>query len=295
MPCYSLIPAYYGEILPSGKRAIVWDRRDAQLPQELSLPCGQCVGCRLERSRQWAVRCMDEASLYEENCFVTLTYSPEKLPKDGGLHKDEFQKFMKRLRKSESGKVIRYYHCGEYGEKLGRPHYHSILFNHDFDDKKVHSERNGFTTFTSEKLDKLWGNGFCLIGSVTFESAAYVARYIMKKINGEPAQAHYQGKQPEYTTMSRRPGIGAGWFSKYVADIFPDDEKIVNGVSTRVPRYYDNLMEKSDSGLFKKIKSRRKIKGLTFFSDNDMYRQKAKEICTLDKLKALTRPMEVVQ
>ena len=151
------------------------------------VPCGQCIGCRLERSRQWAIRCVHEASLHTDNCFITLTYSPDCLPSDGSLNHDDFQKFFKRLRKHIAPKKIRYYMCGEYGEdlqqpsKLGRPHFHACLFGLDFDDKQLYIVRDDVKLYTSATLEKIWGKGFVTIGDVTFESAAYVARYIAKK------------------------------------------------------------------------------------------------------------------
>src|SRR6185436_16893236 len=130
----------------------------------------------------------------------------------------------------------RYFHCGEYGEQLGRPHYHALLFNYDFDDKRFFSQRGGNSVYTSDKLSRLWGNGFSVIGEVTFDSAAYVARYVMKKVTGVRAEEHYQGRRPEYTTMSRRPGIGKGWYEKFKTDVYPRDRVVVRGVHTRPPR-----------------------------------------------------------
>lgn len=181
-----------------------------------SLPCGQCVGCRLERSRQWAMRCLHESQLHKANCFVTLTYSDEFLPLDGGLSKRHFQLFIKRLRRAYPNEVIRYFHCGEYGGKTFRPHYHAIIFGLDFDDKILFSDGSN-PVFTSDKLESIWGLGFCTLGAVTFESAAYVARYVMKKVTGHMAEKHYErvstetGEiyqlQPEYITMSLKPAI----------------------------------------------------------------------------------------
>lgn len=149
---------------------------------ELRLPCGQCVGCRLERSRQWALRCVHEASLHDSNLFVTLTYDDEHLPEFNSLYYPDFQKFMKRLRKKFSRENIRFYMCGEYGETTLRPHYHVILFNFDLPDRRLYRRsHSGDHLFTSEILTKIWGKGFCPFGNVTFQSAAYTARYIMKK------------------------------------------------------------------------------------------------------------------
>lgn len=257
MPCYYPLNAFKAKSKDPQKTSITFRRSESWRGEELKLPCGQCIGCRLERSRQWAVRCMHEASLYPENSFLTLTYDQEHLPKDNSLHVDHFQLFMKRLRKMYAQKKIRYYHCGEYGEKLSRPHYHALLFNHDFEDKRLFTVREGNRLYTSDILSGLWPQGYSVIGAVTFESAAYVARYILKKVTGEKAEQHYGTLRPEYTTMSRRPGIASEWFEKYRTDVYSADRVIVRGVSTRPPRYYDNLLNKSDPALMAWLKIQR--------------------------------------
>lgn len=251
MPCYSPLKATRcqdGSI----------DFAHKAIGEPLKLPCGQCVGCRLERSRQWAVRCMHEAKLYERNAFITLTYNEDNLPSDRGLHYDHFQKFMKRLRFSHKGhqplddgtKPIRFYMCGEYGDKLSRPHFHACLFNFDFIDKYLwETSPSGSKLYRSPILEELWPYGYSSIGEVTFQSAAYVARYIMKKINGKDAADHYEyidpvtgeiyNRRSEFTKMSLKPGIGKGWFDLYHDDVYPHDYVVVNGKQTRPPKYYD--------------------------------------------------------
>ncbi len=197
----------------------------------IQLPCGQCSGCRLERSRSWAVRCVHEASLHDENCFITLTFNNHYLDPIGSLDKRTFQLFMKRLRKEIAPGKVRFFHCGEYGSKMKRPHHHACLFGFDFPDKWLFDTREGVDLYRSPMLERLWPFGFSTIGEVTFESAAYVARYISKKINGELAPAHYArvdhktGEMfsilPEYITMSLRPGIAGAWFDKFEGDVFP--------------------------------------------------------------------------
>jgi len=245
--------------------AWVFNRKDSPTQVPLTIPCGKCIGCRLERSRQWAVRCIHEAQLWPNNCFITLTYAPEHLPPNGTLVLAHFQKFMKRLRK-KYGSNIRFFHCGEYGTKFARPHYHACLFNFDFDDKKFWKVKNGQKLYISAALSDLWPFGWATVGSVTFESAAYVARYILKKINGDLAENHYsfvdcdgvvRHRLPEYVTMSRRPGIAAGWFEKYGSDVFPSDEVIVRGKSCRPPRFYDNRLKAVDPSAFELLHMKR--------------------------------------
>ena len=171
---------------------------------------------------KWAVRCMHEASMHMFNSFVTLTYDDDHLPEYNSLNYKHFQDFMKRLRKSHNG--VRFYMCGEYGEDFSRPHYHALLFNCFFPDRKKHSTGDsGSVIYTSEALTKLWPFGFSSIGDVTFESAAYCSRYIMKKVTGDLAESHYEtvdlstsevsARVPEFNRMSLKPGIGAEWIS----------------------------------------------------------------------------------
>jgi len=303
MACYHPIEAYKGEINPkSGKREIVFSADRAVINIPFLIPCGQCIGCRLERSRQWAVRCLHESELYDENCFITLTYDDSNLPSDGSLNVEDFQKFMKRLRKAYPDKRIRFFHCGEYGELNNRPHHHACIFNHNFSDKRLWKSTQGNNLYVSDTLNNLWKKGYCIIGEVTFESAAYVARYITKKILGEKADEHYQGKKPEYITMSRRPGIGKEWFDKFKTDVYPSDFVVVNGKKCHPPKYYDNLLESIDSTLGEKIKQGRKDKRKFIYSswlqplgypahtkDNTPERMLVKEFCKKEKIKSLKR------
>lgn len=241
-------------------------------------PCGQCVGCRLDHAKEWAIRCSHEAQMHEENCFITLTYNDENLPKDRSIQKKVIQNFLKKLRKSLSPKQIRYFACGEYGEQTKRPHYHICLFGHDFEDKEVlhydskryrktWSSGTDHTLYTSESLEKMWGNGFVTIGELTFESAGYVARYCMKKISGSTPQAHQMRKekygdslQPEFALMSRMPGIGKEWIEKYWSDVYPKDFLTIKGIKMQPPRYYDSVYKRKNPESFEKIKAARIVK-----------------------------------
>jgi len=299
MPCYHPIPAWRS-VDGSGKMTFHGPTFPFQKAKQL--PCGQCIGCRLDRSRQWAIRCIHEAQLYEENCFITLTFSPEALEKRPipmSIDLRDWQLFMKRLRKSAGGRKIRYFHCGEYGENLGRPHYHACLFNYDFADKKLWKENNGQRIYTSKILEKIWGQGFCTIGTVTFESAAYVARYIMKKVTGDLAADHYDrfdletGEinqlKPEYISMSKKPGLGHGWLEKYQTDVFPSDEIIINGKSVKVPRYYDNQFQMENADQFTAIQKTRIKEAKKHLDNNTSSRLAVREHIMKEKLKNLPR------
>lgn len=260
MPCYFPLNGWKSKVKnDSGKRSIVFNRKDAYVDMPVQVPCGQCIGCRLLKAKQWAIRCMHEASLYNHNCFITLTYNDQNLPENNSLNNRDIQLFIKRLRK-KYGNKIRYFQCGEYGDKLNRPHHHAIIFNHDFHDKQPWSHKNKITLYRSEQLEKLWKKGFSTIGEVTYDSACYVARYITKKITGEKALPYYNGKKPEYTTMSRRPGIGKPWLDKYKDDVYPHDYVIINNFKAKPPKYYDSKYDLTNPISFIKIKHMRKEK-----------------------------------
>lgn len=303
MPCFHPMAGFRAQRKnASGKRSIVFNANQGYVDQPVTVPCGQCIGCRLERSRQWAVRLMHEASLHKENSFLTLTYSPENLPNDGSLNREHFQLFMKRLRKKYAHKKIKYFHCGEYGEKLGRPHYHACVFGLDFNDKQHHfTNDNGDKIYTSQKLSDIWGLGQCMIGDVTFESAAYVARYVTKKITGALALDHYNDinyetgeilseRKPEYQTGSN--GLGRGWFEKYTSDIYPNDFILVRGKKCRVPKYYDSKYEVLYPDDHAKIKALRTKAARDHQSNNTRDRLDVREESQLIKNDLLHRNFE---
>ena len=142
----------------------MFNPRDSHAPDDpVRVPCSKCIGCRLERSRQWAVRCVHEASLYENNSFITLTYRDDCIPENGSLDPDAFQKFLKRLRYYAG--PFRFFGCGEYGEKTKRPHYHACLFNFDFPDRVLWKQHRDVSYFRSALLEKCWPYGFSTNGS----------------------------------------------------------------------------------------------------------------------------------
>lgn len=250
LPCFHPLRAFRA---PGGQ--IVFSRAKGWSDRPLDLPCGQCIGCRIQKSRVWAMRCVHEAQMHEKNSFVTLTYSPKHLPKDGGLHVRHWQLFAKRLRKKVGS--FRYFHCGEYGSENQRPHYHALIFGLDFSgDRSFHTERAGNRLYKSKLLEDTWGRGFCSVGDLTYESAAYVARYCLKKITGPEATAAYErvdpdtGEcfqvKPEYVSMSLKPGIGSKWFDKFKSDVYPADEVVIEGRRFRPPRFYDDKLPEKE-------------------------------------------------
>jgi hypothetical protein len=267
---------------------------------KITLPCGQCIGCRLERSRQWAIRCMHEAQMHTENSFITLTYNDKHLPSDKSLVYRDFQLFVKRLRKRYPGRKIRYYMAGEYGENFGRPHFHACLFGIDFDDKKLWKRTSaGSNLYTSKNLEILWPFGYSSIGDVTFESAAYVARYIMKKVTGKNAQEHYTEtdpetgeittRTPEFTKMSLKPGIGYEWYKQYTSDVYPHDYVVVRGKKVKPPKYYDKNYKIQYPYEFDELLYIRQQSATLNNADNTPERLAVKEQVTKAKLQQLKR------
>lgn len=193
--------------------------------------------------------------------------------------------------------------CGEYGDKLSRPHYHCILFGFDFlADRKKISNKRGNILYSSPTLDKLWGHGFASIGTVTFQSAAYCARYSMKKITGKKAEDHYTrvipetGEiiklRPEYNKMSLNPAIGKGFFEAYSDDIYPDDFCLIEGKKVRSPRYYDRLLEQTNPELLERVKTNRKAQAEKLLANNTRDRRLVREKCLQAKLTKLKREIE---
>lgn len=242
--------------------------------RDISLPCNQCIGCRLDRARDWSLRIGHECKLHEKNWFATLTYAPEHLPLNESLTYEHMQSFYKRARRV-LGK-FRHFTVGEYGELLSRPHYHAIWFGMAIPDLRRFGGSEGRETYVSETINRLWGKGHVLMGTVTPQSANYVARYSLKKINGQLAEAHYGAKSPEFCHMSSKPGIGAGWFAKYHQDVTTHDYVIRDGVKNPVPRYYDKLF-KRQGGELDVTKMGRSERAATRFSDNTPERLQARE------------------
>lgn len=217
------------------------------------IPCGQCMDCRVFKARQWATRIMHESSMHERSSFVTLTYSDAHVPLDGSLVLRDLSDFMRTLRDRVNyyrGTKIRFYGCGEYGELNLRPHYHACIFGFDF------PERDKSRESLSSLCDDLWAKGRTHVGSLTPESAMYVAGYVTKKLTG-PRAEEYANLSHEAARMSLKPGIGIPWLQKWLSDVYPSDSVIVNGREQRPPRAYDRYLEKHHPDLFEKIKKMR--------------------------------------
>lgn len=283
MPCYSPLKGWRD----GDTGGIVFRAKESD-GSEMEVACGSCLGCRLDRSRTWAMRILHESSEHSRNCFITLTYDNENCPVDFSLEKTHLQKFWKRLRKKK-GK-LRYYACGEYGDvcehqlsasgkgelpkcpscNTGRPHYHACVFGTGFEDLELIGENNGVPYFTSPELASVWQKGHVQVGELNYESAAYVARYVLKKITGNQAKDWYTRvdtitgeiteKVPEFVTMSRKPGIARDWYQANKDDLFPHDHVPVPGKPPikGMPRYYNEIFKKEEPLSYAEIQEARK-------------------------------------
>lgn len=324
MPCSCTAIAFRSKHVnpKTGLRKLVFSRNEALHPiVEQSVPLGICMHCRLKHSRNWGLRVALESTLYENNCFLTLTYRDEDLPKNGSLDYDVTVKFMKDLR-DRFGSGIRSFGCAEYGEKKGRPHYHICLLNFDFPDKKI-AERSTANyginkrenyIYDSEKLQDLWPYGDSKIGSLTLESASYVARYCTKKITGPKAFHYYDLPANEQTgeiitlnpeksvAVSRRKGLGYPWYEKFGQYVRDHDRVNLAGRSYPPPPYFDKLTEKADPDRFEEIKAKRRLNGqkakekikndASFGGVNEFQRMLTIEQCQALSFKLLKRTIE---
>lgn len=310
----------------------------------MTIRCGNCIGCMIDDSRDWAARCMHEAKLHTHNCFITLTFNDEHLPPTPSLDHRTFQTFIKRLRENALSKetavlrqlvradrtnlsttntkapppqnahsvppegeptpdarmraVIRYHMCGEYGPLNSRQHYHANMFGINFADRKYYKTTEaGYRLEKSETLDKIWGNGYASIGQLTWETAAYTARYNMKKageknkkweiINLETGEIII--REPEYQRMSRNPGIGKNWIKQFKTDVYPRGTILINGHESTTPRFYDDYYKTLDEDAYNKLKSLRQHEQGKRPVDITKSRLEAEETVTRAKLHFLKR------
>ncbi|QXP08133.1 MAG: replication initiator protein [Arizlama microvirus] len=270
MPCYRPLLGHRSQkSSENGKRPISFKIHEAFADLPVMVPCGKCIGCKTDKATEWAARCYHESKMHKHSYFVTLTYDEQNIPSGGTLVKQHLQDFLKRLRRQNPEEKIRYYSCGEYGSKGSRPHYHLLLFGHDFNgsnpdpfnlDLKLHTRHKqpGQQLYTSESLKTLWPHGFSTVGEFSQATALYVAKYSMKKITGVAATYHYEGRLPEFALMSLKPGIGADWIKKYTSDCYPKDYFTIKGRKYKPPRYYDNYLEKIRPKCLEYIKNKRR-------------------------------------
>lgn len=302
MPCTS--PLWYLQLRSHSRKGKVfsyldkpspaYDEQTGEVFEPIQIPCGQCRSCRIAKSREWANRCVMEATSYDEGLcwFVTLTYDDEHLPAGdvmrATLKPDDVTKFFHDLRQYYDRQFklqgIRYFYAGEYGDLNKRPHYHVLLFNCPIADLKFYkTSYNSDTYWTSETFNKIWNKGYVVIGEMNWNSAAYTARYTLKKLNGEVGKEYYseQGVIPEFCRMSNRPGIGAAFLEKYKDKIYLNDEIILPSPSygkslvVKPPKYFDRKMKESEDEqdiikIIKTTDARKRVADLGAESDKNI-------------------------
>lgn len=271
---------------------------------EFPLPCGRCRGCRLRNAQELTIRCLHEAQLSRENCFLTLTYNDEHLPPGNTLVLLHAQKFIRALR-DKTGATLRYLLVGEYGDKENRAHYHALIFGYDPPDKILHTVNRGNRLFRSEIIESVWRYGFSTVGELNAKSVAYCARYAMKKQGGKREKKHYESidpetgevhqRKPEFSLRSLRPGLGGSWLDLYTADVYAEDDGIIHGGKKwPIPRYYDKLFERSspqNKDAFAQLKEWRQERSIARAPDNTPERLVVREKCLAARMSKLKRDL----
>lgn len=281
---------YHPARIFSSDRLENYDKQSLARYRYSQIPCGECIGCRLDYSREWANRGYLESKLWNNNYFITLTYDEEnitvpevvetregyvfteieELEWSGTVVPEELQKFMKKLRKyfkyHFNHEGIRFMACGEYGPETKRPHYHLILFNCPFPEDSFYNARVDWEKeiyWQNKILEKCWNKGISNITEATWNTIAYVARYITKKINGKQSEEIYaaQGQRKEFFRTSRNPGIGKGYYDKFKEKIYEEDKILIKNKKgshwVKPPKYFDTLYEKENPEKLEEIKRKR--------------------------------------
>lgn len=285
----------------NGNSIIVFQPQNSKDWKHILVNCSRCIDCRMDSSRKWAIRCLNELEYWDDACFITLTYKDEFLPRrvncDTGeiapaLYRKHIVDFVKRLRTHLNRKhginEIKVYYCGEYGSKTGRPHFHLLCFGYRPKDLQFYKcDKLGFRLYNSNELSSLWYSkvpnydkkvrrkynrenmGFVVIGDVSFESCSYVARYIIKKQKADSER--YEVQTQELLGCSR--GIGKKWFYDNYKTMYANGfiNYVHNGQIKKcgIPKYYDSLLKDLDLNLYREIKAERQryISDCVDFSD----------------------------
>lgn len=223
------------------------------------LPCQQCMSCRLDKSLDWALRLTYEQRSWSTSTFLTLTYDETNVPVSiSGPRMTTFIKDLRRRLDYRGLGKIKFFGVGEYGEKKGRPHYHLIVYGGPFAysrECEKEPSRSGGAQWTNEHIAAVWTEGRHRLSEVTFESAAYVARYALKKVTGTAASSHYGEKLPEFMQCSN--GLGRLHFDRWKEDIYPAGSVIKDGREIQAPKYFDRLIEKFCPELWAETKKER--------------------------------------
>lgn len=316
MTCYHPLKGFKIGLTPNKKPKYLIQSYDVDFVRDdygrvisdfVEIPCGRCIGCRIDYSRQWANRCLLESQYHKDTYFVTLTYNDQHVPLSQSydvngqvfdnmtLCKRDFQLFMKRLRK-RTGQKLRYFACGEYGTTTFRPHYHAIIFGLELNDLQFHSKSDsGYVLYNSPLLSDVWSVdgvplGYAVVSPSTWETCAYTARYVTKKLSGSLASFYdINNIEPEFCLMSRRPGIARQYYEDHKDHLY--DYEFIN-ISTEKggkkfvpPRYFDNLKAVEDPELISNLKEHR----LNMAKENQRLKMEDTSLSYLDMLEVEER------
>lgn len=291
MTCLFPVTAYRSrELTRNGKRKLVSKKQDAHSPAPIRRPCGNCIPCRIDEARQWATRCTHEHmmhTMHATGSFLTITYDDDHLPRGNSLDRDALVLFMKRLRKKfekNDKRSVRFFACGEYGDSTLRPHYHVLLLSHDIPQRRLYKRTPaGHDLYRSEWLNDVWKNGNIDIGTVNTQTIRYATQYVLKKVTGEPAAEYYGGREPEFITMSRNPGLGHAFYMKYAHQLYAHDYCIIDGKKTPLPEYYDRMYLRLDPMTLADLKKARRRKSMLNRADNTHSRRRTREVVILKR------------
>jgi hypothetical protein len=316
MPCTNPILAYR-----KTNGAINFMRKsdyDAPHANKMLMPCGKCIICLRNKAKSWMLRMANEAKMHEQNCFITLTFEDEHLPKHGSLRLEDPQKFLKRLRKYlekdwhmvdgvKTSKIpckIKYFYCGEYGDQHQRPHYHLCIFGWAPHDMQIFSQKKSGDQFTSQTIAKIWTQGFHTVSDFTDATGAYTAYYMVKENIFfdltpydaiDPDTGEEIKRMPPFQRMSRRPGLGTTFYHKYKEEII-NNGSYINGQSVPVPQAYLNILRKEDEEKYKVLKTNRENKSIQLAKQNPhlntLYGLDAVDFIAKQKSKLKTRDVK---
>lgn len=258
MACFHQLPAWRSRSLTGERRfGITFQKSEAWTDLPMNLPCGKCIGCRIQRAQEWGTRVMNELKAAGPSAFVTLTYDDEHLPPGGTLVPNDLKLFWLRLRRKHD-KPFRYFACGEYGDKTNRPHYHAVVFGYWPQHRvRIPGERNT-PMYRSDELDRLWPHGQARLSPVTRENAVYIAKYTLGKYDEQGQPRDFGQRRAPYLTMSTHPGIGHYYAREHARALARfGGVRQRGGTLAAVPRYYVKVLARHEPNLADGLKRRR--------------------------------------
>lgn len=262
----------------------------------ITVPCGQCMPCRISKTQEIATRMVHESYMHKENCFITLTYADECLPKGNTVKVEHMQKFLKKLRRKIEPQKLRVAYIGEYGEITHRAHYHACIFGWiPTDLKPFKKNMHGDQLYTSETLLKTWGLGHVTVGQFNLTTAEYTAKYLIKSFIGKDKETYYKDREPPFIRLSRRPAIGLEFYEKYKDQLYSQDHTVLDGKVRKLPKYYDGKYKKEFPQEFQQLKKQRYAKGKAYLERNENLTQETglKAVETLTKQRIFKNKRDV--